>query len=158
MTKLHFTRSHSVSVTPFDLVHIDVWGPAPETFINGLNYYVFFVDNFSKFTWLYSITRKYDVFAVFYRFKPCVENIFSAKIKTLRTDEGGEFVNHSLTSFLHSNGIIHQKSCAYTPEKNGVAERKHRHIIQVVLSLMSQASLPTKFWSYAFTTATYLIN
>ena len=67
-------------------------------------------------------------------------------------------MNHSLQSYLQKYGIIHQKSCPYTPEQNGVAERKHRHIVEIAATLMSRASIPIKFWPFAFNTAVYLIN
>lgn len=62
---------------------------------------------------------------VFTEFKRLVENQFDAKIKVLQTDGGGEFVNNQMKQFLAANGIQHHLSCPYSPEQNGMAERRH---------------------------------
>lgn len=122
--------------------------------VNGFRFYVSFVDDFTKYTWLFPIANKSDVLM----FKPLVENLFSNRIKILRTDGEGEFVNNTLRSYLSSHGILHQISCPYTLEQNGVAEPKHRHIVETVVTFMSWSSLPLNFWSYAFTAAVFPIN
>uniref|UniRef100_A0A2N9J617 Integrase catalytic domain-containing protein n=1 Tax=Fagus sylvatica TaxID=28930 RepID=A0A2N9J617_FAGSY len=71
---------------------------------------------------------------------------------------GGEFTSTEFNKFCADNGIIHQLSCPHTPQQNGVAERKHRHLIQCALALLSQSNLPISYWSYAVSTAAHLIN
>lgn len=117
-----------------------------------------FVDDYSRFTCLFPLRFKSEVFDIFVNFKSQVENYTSQKIKILRTDGGTEFVNHSFSSFLKKQGINHQISCPYTPEQNGVAERKHRHIIETTRTLLATASVPYKHWPDAVSTAIYLIN
>ena len=63
-----------------------------------------------------------------------------------------------LKLFLEANGIIHRVSCPYTPEQNGTAERKHRHVVETGLTLMAHASMPSTYWDEAFQTAVFLIN
>uniref|UniRef100_A0A2N9IFR0 Integrase catalytic domain-containing protein n=1 Tax=Fagus sylvatica TaxID=28930 RepID=A0A2N9IFR0_FAGSY len=87
-----------------------------------------------------------------------VETQLSAQIKFLRTDCGGEYTSNAFTDFCSSHGITHQFSCPHTPQQNGIVERKHRHIIECALTLLSHASLPTTHWTYAVTTAIHLIN
>ncbi|PKU70166.1 Retrovirus-related Pol polyprotein from transposon TNT 1-94 [Dendrobium catenatum] len=140
------------------LIHSDVWGPAPVESNQGFRYYVIFVDDYSRFTWLFPLKTKSEVFDTFIHFKSQVENYTSRKIKILRTDGRTEFVNNSFSSFLKHHGIIHQLSCPYTPEQNGVVERKHRHIIETTRTLLATASVPYKYWADAVTTAVYLIN
>ena len=66
------------------------------------------------------------MFQVFLHFNSLVQTQFNAKIKTLRSDGGGEFVNSNFKSFCLEHGILHQLSYPYSPQQNGVAERKHR--------------------------------
>ncbi|KAL0734178.1 hypothetical protein Bca4012_010388 [Brassica carinata] len=75
-----------------------------------------------------------------------------------RTDNGGEYTSNAFKHHLAQHGILHQTSCPYTPQQNGVAERKNRHLMEVARSMMFQANVPKRFWSDAVVTACYLIN
>lgn len=85
------------------------------------------------------------LYSVFVTFKLYIENLLSLKIKCFRSDGGGEFMSSIFQSFLRTNGIIHQVSCPYTPEQNGCAERKHRHLVEIGLTLLFNAGMPLKF-------------
>jgi hypothetical protein len=89
----------------------------------------------------------------FFRF---VRTQFESHIKTFQSDNGGEFT--SLRSFFQDHGVVFQHSCVYTPQQNGVVERKHRHILQVARALKFQAHLPTLFWGECALTAVHIIN
>ena len=79
------------------------------------------------------------------------------KIQQIRVDNGGEF--YSMRDFFSENGIIYQHTCVYTPQQNGVVERKHRHLLETARALRFQSHLPIKFWGECvLTTAAYLIN
>ena len=158
MHRLPFPSSRFVANSPFELVHSDLWGPAPLDSINGYKYYVIFVDHYTRFTWLYLLTNKSEVYSKFVLFHAMVKTQFSTTIKTLRSDGGGEYTSKSFESFLTSNGIHHQISCPYSPQQNGLVERKHRHLIETVITLLSQASLPSTYWSFAVQSALSLIN
>lgn len=138
-----------------ELIFSDVWGPAP-TSVGSHSYYVSFVDDFSKFTWIYLLKRKSEVFQCFHDCQHLVECRFDRKILALQTDWGGEY--QCLNSFFQRIGISHYVSCPHTHQQNGAAERKHRHIVEVGLSLLAHAGMPLKFWDEAFLTAAYLIN
>ena len=84
--------------------------------------------------------------------------MLSMKIKCLRFDGGGEYVNNNFKKLLHECGIVHQLACPHTPEQNGCAERKHRHVVETGLALLFNASMPLHYWADAFSIATYLIN
>ena len=144
------------SSKPLELIHSDVWGPAPEISHFEFKYYVIFVDDFTKYTWLYPLKNKSDVLRIFMEFHPKAERQFSTKLISLQSDWGGEF--YALQSYLKQHGISHRVSWPYTPKQNGSAERKHRHLIETTLSLLKIASLPAKFWDEAICTSAYLIN
>jgi hypothetical protein len=87
-----------------------------------------------------------------------VQTQFSAKVKILRTDNGGEFVNHQFQAYFKSHGLIHETSCAQTPQQNGVAERKNRHILETARALLIGAHVPGRHWGDAVATAVHLLN
>ena len=74
-----------------------------------------------------------------------MQNLLNHKIKILRTDYGGEYANHDFQSYCLSHGIIHQYTCPHTSQQNGMAKRKHRHIVDIALTLISQSALPLSF-------------
>ena len=120
--------------------------------------YKSYIDDFTRFTWVYLLKYKSDVFDIFKYFKATVENQLDSKIKILRTDCGGEFTSKAFNLFCLSHGIIHQLSCPHTPQQNGTAERKHRHLVECSLTMLSHCNLPLSYWSYAISTATHIIN
>lgn len=148
--------SHIASSTPFELIYSDVWGPSPKFSINGNRYFVLFIDDCTKYVWIYFLSHKSQVFTTFVQFRTMIETQFNAKIKHLQSDWGGEFRN--VSNFLKQHGISHRISCPYTQEQNGAVERRNRIIIEKGLTLLAQSSLPHDFWEHAFKTATYLHN
>ena len=80
------------------------------------------------------------------------------KIKTLRTDRGREYLSDQFKSFFDEKGIARQLTIPYTPQQNGVAERRNRTLLDMVRSMMAQANLPISFWGDALLTAAYVLN
>jgi len=154
---LPFSASNRRTNTPLHLIHTDIW-TSPVISISGYKYYVIFVDDFSRFSWLYPLHTKSDVYDCFVKFKLLAENQFSSSIKQLQSDGGGEFMSHRFQTFLSNNGIAHRKSCPYTSQQNGLAERKLRHILEIGLTLLAHSHLPNRYWLEAFLTAVHLIN
>ncbi|KAL0556125.1 hypothetical protein IC582_004635 [Cucumis melo] len=128
---------------PFTLIHSDVWGPSKVTTSSRKMWFVTFIDDHTRLTWVYLITDKSEVSAIFQNFYHTIETQFHKKIAILRSENGREFQNHNLSEFLASKGIVHQNSCTYTPQQNGVAEQKNRHLLEVARSLMLSTSLPS---------------
>ncbi|CAJ2659174.1 unnamed protein product [Trifolium pratense] len=87
-----------------------------------------------------------------------IETQFNTCIKVIRSDNGGEYFKKELTEFLNSKGILHQTTCPYSPQQNGVAERKNRHILEVTRSLLIDGNVPCHLWGEAVNSAVYLIN
>ncbi|KAG7589765.1 GAG-pre-integrase domain [Arabidopsis suecica] len=153
--KLSFSTSSLSSTKPLDIIFSDVW-TSPVLSIDGYKYYVLFVDHFTRYSWLYPMKKKSQVAQIFPMFHALVENRFQTKITTLYSDNGGEFIG--LRHYLTSKGISHHTTPPHTPEHNGIAERKHRHIVETGLTLLQHAGIPHTYWSYSFQDAVYLIN
>ena len=91
-------------------------------------------------------------------FHSMIQTQFHTKIQILRTDNGTEYFNHSLSTYLQENGIIHQSSCVDTPQQNGVAELKNKHILEIARALLFTSHMSSQFWGDSILKATYLIN
>ncbi|PKU77483.1 Retrovirus-related Pol polyprotein from transposon TNT 1-94 [Dendrobium catenatum] len=157
-TRLPFPLSTTSTNQCLELIHNDVWGPSPSLSMQSYRFYVVFIDDFSRYSWVYPLHHKSDVFSKFIHFQRMVEKQFQTSIKILRTDGGGEYVNNHFKSHLTHHGIQHQITCPYTPQQNGVAERKHRHFLETMRALLFNANLPTSLWVDTLFTAVYLIN
>lgn len=125
---------------------------------SGFRYYVIFVDDFSRFTWLYPLRQKSDFYDVMLQFTAFVENQFSTSIKTFHSDGGTKFTNNKLQLFFREKVIRHILSCPYTPAQNGRVERKHRPVTETGLAMLFHSHTPLKFWVDAFNSAVYVIN
>ncbi|WZZ44938.1 hypothetical protein YC2023_041197 [Brassica napus] len=152
-----FPTSETTYEHCFDLVHSDVW-TAPCLSRDSQKYFVTFIDEKSKYTWLTLLPSKDRVLEAFMNFQAYVSNQYNATVKVLRSDNGGEYISNAFKSHLAKHGIVHQTSCPYTPQQNGVAERKNMHLMEVSRSMMFHANVPKRFWSDAVQTACYLIN
>ncbi|KAL5823566.1 hypothetical protein ACOSQ4_021466 [Xanthoceras sorbifolium] len=155
-TNYPFSSSVSKTTAPLELIFSDIWGPSPIASTNGHKYYIVFVDSYTRFSWMFPLTLKSKALSTFISFQKQVELQFNTRIKTFQSDMGKEY--QVFGSFLKSLGIVHRFSCPYTHQQNGVAERKHRHIVETGLTLLAHASLPLKFWCEAFLAITLLIN
>ncbi|KAK1411971.1 hypothetical protein QVD17_32863 [Tagetes erecta] len=157
-TRSVFPHSEHVSKKVGDLIHLDLWGPFKTASREGYKYFLTIVDDFSRGVWLYLIKSKDQVYHHIESFFSLIRNQFGQCIKICRSDNGTEFVNQRLQSFFNLKGVIHQTSCAYTPQQNGIVERKHRHLLNTARSLMFQGGLPISMWTESVLTAAYLIN
>ncbi|KAL2231012.1 UNVERIFIED_CONTAM: Copia protein [Sesamum indicum] len=158
MHKLPFESSEIRTNSAFALIHLDIWGPYREATTSGCHYFLTVVDDFTRTTWTFFMKFKSQTLELFQKFCKLVSTQFNKIVQTVRTDNGSEFLSSSFQHFLQISGIIHQRSCAYTPQQNGVVERKHRSLLEIARSIMFQASFPRRFWGDAILGATYLIN
>ena len=158
INKSHKLPFHDTSISssrPLQVIFSDVWSSPIHSF-DGFKYYLLLVDHFTRYMWFFPLKLKSQVAATFIKYKQLVETQFNTKITTLYTDNGGEFI--ALRSFLADNGISHLTTPPHTPEHNGLSERRHRHIVETGLALLTHASIPTHYWTYALAAAVYLIN
>lgn len=97
--------------------------------IEGYRYYIIFIDEHSRFLWIFPLVTKSEVASTFIKFHAFVSNQFNNEIKHLQTDGGREYMSRLFINFLESKRILHRISCPYTPQHNGISERKHRHLV-----------------------------
>jgi transposase InsO family protein len=138
--KQPFNSSTRISTHPLQLIQSDIW-TSPIKSVSGYKHYVVFIDDFSRFTWFCPLYNKSEVYEHFVKFKLMVENQFSATIKQLQSDGGGEYTSLHFQSFLTKHGILHWKSCPYKSQQNGLAERKLRHLLETGLTLLAHSHL-----------------
>nr|AWW15216.1 putative polyprotein [Leavenworthia alabamica] len=155
-TRDRFPLSMNKTSKIFDMIHVDLWGPYRTPSHCGARYFLTIVDDFSRGVWLYLLKSKTEAPQQLKNFLALTERQFDIRVKVIRSDNGSEFI--CLTDYFRQNGISHETSCVGTPQQNGRAERKHRHILNVARALRFQANLPIKFWGECILTAGYLIN
>ncbi|RVW62884.1 Retrovirus-related Pol polyprotein from transposon RE1 [Vitis vinifera] len=143
---------------PFMVIHSDVWGPSKVPTLSGSRWFVTFIDDCTRMTWLCLMKTKDEVNLLFQNFHKMIETQYNAKVRVLRSDNGGEYQSSDLQKYLEGHGIIHQTTCSNTPQQNGVAERKNRHLLEVVRASLIAAKTPISYWGEAITSAAYLIN
>jgi hypothetical protein len=134
--KASFPSSDSRSAGILDLVHTDVCGPMSRKSWSGCEYYLTFIDDYSRKTWIYFLKAKSEVFARFQEFRALVENQSGKRIKVLRSDNGGEYSSRQFVDFCAQRGIRRQMTVPYNPQQNGVAERKNRAITGAARSML----------------------
>lgn len=150
------SRSHATGI--LDLVHTDVAGPMPVHSQGRALYYVTFIDDMSRWVAVYPLKAKSECFDAFKKFQLSAERLTGRKIKALRSDGGGEYISNEYRAHLKSVGIHHQRTVAYTPHQNGVAERMNRTLKDLMRSMLLHKNVPQEFWADAVTTAAYIRN
>eukprot|EP00253_Pinus_taeda_P025630 PITA_25630 len=143
---------------PLEIVHSDVCGPMQTPSLADSQYFLTFIDDFTRKIWVYFLKNKSEVFEKFRNFKALVENQCRLHIKVLRTDRGGEYISKEFLRFCRENGIHKQFTARYTPQQNGVAERKNRIIMDMARSMLKAKHLPNDYWADAVNCATYILN
>lgn len=139
-------------------MHSDLCGPIKLASNSDKRYIISFIDDFSRKTWVYFLHEKSEDFAAFKNFKACVEKEIGAHISCLRTDRGGEFNSNEFVEFYKAQGISMQLTAAYTPQQNGVAERKNRTIMNTVRSMLAEKKVPKMFWPEAVKWCVHIQN
>ena len=142
----------------FELVHLDVWGPCPVVSSTGFWYFVTFVDDYSRTTWLYLMKNRSELFSNFHVFYAEIYTQFYVFVQNLISYNAKEYLSKQFQSFMFQNDILHQTSCVDTPSQNGIAERKNRHLLEAAWALLFQMHVPKHFWADAISTTCFLIN
>jgi transposase InsO family protein len=157
-TRVRFkTKEYSTS-KPLELVHTDLCGPTRTKSMQGEHYFILFIDDYTRMTWVSFLKEKSEAFKKFKAFKAHVENETDLKIKCLRSDNGGEFTSDEFNEFCETHGIKRHFSAPRTPQQNGVAERKNRIVQEAAKTMLNEAKLPDIYWREAIYTTIYILN
>jgi transposase InsO family protein len=135
-TKTTFPSSDNRTRGILDLIHLDVCGPMSSPSLSGYEYHVTFIDDHSRKTWIYFMRTKNEVLSRFQEFKALVENQTGRKIKTLRSDNGGEYTSKAFKDFCAGVGIKRELTVLYNPQQNKVVKRKNRAIFGVAKAML----------------------
>ena len=124
--------------------------------MNGSRYVLTFIDDFSKYTWVFFIKNKSKVLEKFTKLKALIENASGLKIKILRYDNVGEYVINEFLHICSQSGIQVQHSIPYTPQQNGVAKRKNWSLKEMTTCMLESKKLATNLWAEAMHAAEYI--
>ncbi|GJZ76398.1 retrotransposon protein, putative, ty1-copia subclass [Tanacetum coccineum] len=158
MARKPFTHASKRAGDLLGLIHSDVCGPFRTMSREGANYYVTFTDDFSRYGYVYLMKHNHEVFEMFKTFQNEVENQLKKTLKALRSDRGGKYLSQEFLDHLRSRGIISKLTPPYTPQHNGVSERRNQTLLDMVRSMMSLTTLPMSFWGYALESAARILN
>ena len=141
-----------------DLVYSDVSDLKSHITYGGNQYYITFIDDYTRYAYVYLMKTKDEAFDKFKIYKAEIETQLGVKIKILHSDRGGEYFSNEFTLFRKQQGIIHQCTAPYTPQQNGVAERKNRTLVEMVNAMLISSSLPYNLRGDAMLSVCYILN
>ncbi|WZZ85883.1 hypothetical protein YC2023_114462 [Brassica napus] len=141
-----------------ELFHADLCGPISPATPSDNRYTFVIVDDHIRYMWSILLKEKSEAFEKFKMFKNLVEKDVDKNILALRTDRGGEFTSKEFQEFCNKEGIKCQLTASYTPQRNGVVERRNRTLMEMTRSMLKAMNVPNYMWGESVRHATYLIN
>ena len=127
-------------------------------YLGGASYFLTFIDDRSRYTWVYFIRRKGDVFEYFKEFRTMIEKQTEKCIKILRSNNGGQYVFGAFKKYCKENGIQQQFTVSHTPQQNGIKERKNKTLVECARNMLQGKQISNGFWAEALNTAIFLKN
>src|SRR4051812_40230607 len=136
ITKKHHSAKTIMTTTrPLELLHMDLFGPQNYASLGGNKYSLVIVDDFSRYTWAFFLDDKSKVVEIFKSFAKRDQTEYELSLKHIQSDNGTEFKNIHIEDFLDDHGFTHEFSATYTPQQNGVVERKNRILIEMARTI-----------------------
>ena len=132
-----------------ELIHSDICEFEGHLKCGGSRYFMSFIDDFSKYSYVYLMKNESDAFEKLSIFLKEVENTFDKKVKRFRTNSGKEYDTLGLNNYIQSLGVVHETTAPYSPFSNGVAERKNRTLINLTNAMFVSFRAPKYFSSEA---------
>jgi hypothetical protein len=145
-------------LAPLELIHSDLCEMNGELTKGSKRYFMNLIDECTRFYYIYLLKSKDEALHYFKIYKVEVENQLERKIKHVRTDRGGEYFLNLFTLFCEEHGIIHERMPPYSPQSNGVAERKNRALTDLVNAMLDTSGLSKELWGEAILTACHVLN
>ena len=159
MSRKSFPKKGSEVKNVLDLVVSDVCGPIQTESIGGRkNYFVTFIDAASRYCEVKFIRKKDEAAEETIKYIERMKTNLNKKVKIFRSDQGGEYLNNKLMSYLENEGIKQEYTVGYSPEQNGMAERKNRTLMEAARTMLEDAKLPKNHWAEAVNTANHVQN
>ncbi|KAI0993196.1 hypothetical protein K3495_g14988, partial [Podosphaera aphanis] len=149
-------QTHDNATKPFELIHSDLSGKFSVPSLGKSFYYITFIDDYTRYSWVKFLRNKDEASQHMIDFVRFVQTQFNEKIQRWRTDNGGEFVNQTMSTFFRKKGIVHEKTPPYEHERNGIAERFNQTVTTMARALLTNLGL--SLWAEAIATACYLKN
>ncbi|KAJ0720223.1 putative RNA-directed DNA polymerase [Helianthus annuus] len=156
--KSHPTKQVNSVSRPLERLHMDLFGPVNVKSITGDSYCLVVTDDYSRFSWVMFLKSKDETFDSLMALFKRIENLYQRLICRIRSDNGTEFKNSKMEEFCDERGILHEFSAPYTPQQNGIAERKNRTLIETARTMLADSKLPINFWAEAVSAACYTLN
>ena len=154
----HPTKSIMSTSRPLELLHMDLFGPTTYKSIGGNSHCLVIVDDYSRYTWVFFLHDKSIVAELFKKFAKRAQNEFSCTLVKIRSDNGSEFKNTNIEDYCDDLGIKHELSATYSPQQNGVVERKNRTLIEMARTMLDEYGVSDSFWAEAINTACHATN
>ena len=141
-----------------EIIYTDVCGPMEVNSVGGSKYFVLFRDGYSGYRVVSMLTHKSQVLEKLKLFCNQLENETGNRVKTIRSDNGTEYLSNESKRFFESKGIRHELTVPYTPEQNGFSERDMRTIVEMGRTMLHNKSLTKRLWAEAVNTAVFILN
>jgi transposase InsO family protein len=154
----HHSKNAMTTSRPLELLHMDLFGPIAYLNIGGSKYGLVIIDDFSHFTWIFFLQNKSETQGTLKRFLRRAQNEFELKVKKIRSDNRSEFKNLQVEEYLEEEGIKHEFSAPYTPQQNGVVERKNMTLIDMARTMLGEYKTPKRFSLEDVNTTCHAIN
>ena len=166
MKKLPFKHKKRRADMPFRIIHSDVGGPVTPSDRHGYKYWITFIDDHSRYPWIYFMKKKSEAVGIYRQWKADMKTHFNEEVGELhlsanfptffQSDGGGEYTGKEFESELAHQGSVHLTTAADTPEQNGISERMNQTLANHSTAMLIDAKLPKSFWTDAMLTAAFM--
>jgi transposase InsO family protein len=154
----HPMKAYVSNTRPLELIHMDLFGPITYKSLGGNFYCLVIIDDYSHYTWTFFLEDKGNTFDIFKKFATRAQNEFGSSMVKIISDNGSEFHNTRVEEYCDDEGIKHEFSSTYTPQQNGVVERKNKTLITLARAMLDDYGVSQRFWAEGINTTCHVSN